>query len=356
MPNYTFNDLTGKRFGRLLVIERAGHNKHGQILWLCKCDCGKVTKVISGSLTDGRTTSCGCLGAENRLKANLKEIKPGQRFGRLTVSYRVGSNISGQATWYCNCDCGGYTIASGSALRSGHTKSCGCISRGKTRERALQAVAEGKFATKTHGLSGHVLYRKWANMINRCYNPKDKNYKNYGGKKDHPTKITKFWYDPDRIPSGESIDVKGLKEFIRWAYDEGGFYDQPKDTPHSEMLSIERKDPNGDYCPENCTFIPLWKQQMNKRNTMYLYTEDGKRPLVDVAKDYNIDSAKLRFKYLSENWHNDAIIYSAKHQDEEIHRTNEHVMYPYLNKDGFGVLIPTINNKFFKDRENKNNI
>ena len=94
---------------------------------------------------------------------------------------------------------------------------------------------------------------------------------------------------------------------------------------------------------------------MNKRNTMYLYTEDGKRPLVDVAKDYNIDSSKLRFKYLSESWHNDAIIYSAKHQDEEIHRTNEHVLYPYVNKDGFGVLIPTINNKFFKDRENKNN-
>ena len=53
-------DLTGQRFGRLVVLERA-ENKGRKPAWLCKCDCGKVVTVISDSLNAGRTNSCGCL-------------------------------------------------------------------------------------------------------------------------------------------------------------------------------------------------------------------------------------------------------------------------------------------------------
>ena len=57
-------DLIGQKFGRLTVIERCPRNKHGQDMWLCKCDCGKE-KVINGqSLRRGRTKSCGCLNSE----------------------------------------------------------------------------------------------------------------------------------------------------------------------------------------------------------------------------------------------------------------------------------------------------
>ena len=56
-----FEDLTGQRFGYLTVIKKAGKNKSDKILWLCKCDCGKL-KIIQGtSLKNGRTKSCGCL-------------------------------------------------------------------------------------------------------------------------------------------------------------------------------------------------------------------------------------------------------------------------------------------------------
>lgn len=57
-------DLTGEKFGRLLVQERAENSREGRAQWLCKCDCGKL-KVISGkSLREGKTKSCGCLHIE----------------------------------------------------------------------------------------------------------------------------------------------------------------------------------------------------------------------------------------------------------------------------------------------------
>ena len=57
-------DLTGKRFGRLTVIEQAGRGKYRHVLWKCVCDCGKETYVTSNQLVTGRTKSCGCLHEE----------------------------------------------------------------------------------------------------------------------------------------------------------------------------------------------------------------------------------------------------------------------------------------------------
>lgn len=55
-----FIDRTGDRFGRLLVIERAGRNNLKKVLWKCQCDCGNQTTVTAGSLVTGGTVSCGC--------------------------------------------------------------------------------------------------------------------------------------------------------------------------------------------------------------------------------------------------------------------------------------------------------
>ena len=54
-------DLTGQRFGRLTVIERDGWSNAWQTIWLCRCDCGNITRVERGNLVRGRTRSCGCL-------------------------------------------------------------------------------------------------------------------------------------------------------------------------------------------------------------------------------------------------------------------------------------------------------
>ena len=59
------NDLTGKRFGHLTVIEQTEERKHGCIIWRCLCDCGNETKVTSHNLVSGDTKSGGCLRKEN---------------------------------------------------------------------------------------------------------------------------------------------------------------------------------------------------------------------------------------------------------------------------------------------------
>jgi hypothetical protein len=59
-----FQDLTGQRFGRLLVVKRAKNNKHGNAMWLCLCDCGNKTIVCGCNLRAGTTQSCGCLHTE----------------------------------------------------------------------------------------------------------------------------------------------------------------------------------------------------------------------------------------------------------------------------------------------------
>ena len=68
-------DLTGKRFGRLVVIERAENNKCGNSMWICQCDCGNITKPIVGSsLKNGDTQSCGCLAKEVHSE-RMKQLK-----------------------------------------------------------------------------------------------------------------------------------------------------------------------------------------------------------------------------------------------------------------------------------------
>ena len=65
-------DLTGKRFGRLTVIEYVGKDKHGLLTWLCKCDCGDTSKVRTGDLLSGSAKSCGCLKREMVIEKNRK--------------------------------------------------------------------------------------------------------------------------------------------------------------------------------------------------------------------------------------------------------------------------------------------
>lgn len=60
----TIKDLTGKRFGRLIVLSRSENDKHGHSRWECKCECGKIRVINSGSLLSIKTKSCGCLRDE----------------------------------------------------------------------------------------------------------------------------------------------------------------------------------------------------------------------------------------------------------------------------------------------------
>lgn len=219
-------DLTGQRFGRLLVLGLSPESKTGRIRWRCLCDCGKEVDVNPASLMNGQTQSCGCLATEARKKVGASSKgRPskrlidltGKRFGRLTVQGRAENTKRGQVRWRCLCDCGKETIVLGVHLRSGHTQSCGCM--------GLQHATEAKIK---HGESKSKLYAVFQSMHRRCDSPTVKGYKYYGAK---GIRVCAEWED--------------FETFANWAKSHG----------YKEGLTIDRKDPNKGYEPENCEWV-----------------------------------------------------------------------------------------------------
>lgn len=72
-------DLTGQRFGRLTVIERAENGSDGAARWVCRCDCGKGVTVYSGNLRKGMTVSCGCFKREQTILRSTLHAGRGSR-------------------------------------------------------------------------------------------------------------------------------------------------------------------------------------------------------------------------------------------------------------------------------------
>lgn len=149
----------------------------------------------------------------------------GKIFSRLTVIERSGSDRFGNKLWNCLCVCGNYSIVSGVSLRSGKTKSCGCLQLD---------------SAKTHNLYNHVNYSTWNSMVNRCYSDKNSSYKNYGG--------------------------RGIKVCDEWSCQQFGLFNFNRDMgDRPKNMSLDRIDVNGDYCKENCRWVDSSMQGYNKR-------------------------------------------------------------------------------------------
>lgn len=117
----------------------------------------------------------------------------GQKFGRLTVLYRSGTDRNGKATWICRCDCGGMSTTITSHLRNGNTRSCGCLQKEKAAISAkkVQPLAAKLAPGNKHGyVHGHTslrlgpspTYSSWQAMLGRCIYPKSAGFYRYGGR------------------------------------------------------------------------------------------------------------------------------------------------------------------------------
>lgn len=157
----------------------------------------------------------------------------GQRFGRLVVVERSANSKSGKARWLCKCDCGNDTVVFSTSLVRGLTHSCGCLNREITSERF-----------STHRLSESRLHETWSDMKKRCYNPNSKSFSAYGG--------------------------RGIEVCEEWKDDFQSFYDWAISNGYKPGLTIERSDCDGNYCPDNCTWITIQEQQRNKHSQGYL--------------------------------------------------------------------------------------
>ena len=152
MPRY--EDLTGKKFGRLTVLEPTENkNKDGRRIWKCQCECGNIKFTTCQNLKRGHCTSCGCKNKEQITTighANAINIA-GQKFGKLTALYPAKEKLpySDSIAWVCECECGAQIITTTSALNSGNTQSCGCIHKSEGVELIKQFLQNNKIQFET---------------------------------------------------------------------------------------------------------------------------------------------------------------------------------------------------------------
>lgn len=120
------HDLTGQRFGKLLVISNEKTNGSAGCRWKCRCDCGKEA-VFSGTLLmTGKRSSCGCDAVKKYAFSDIS----GQKFNRLTALYPLDKRTAkGGLIWHCRCDCGNELDVPYNNLLYSNMRSCGCQRR-----------------------------------------------------------------------------------------------------------------------------------------------------------------------------------------------------------------------------------
>lgn len=252
-------DLTGKRFGKLTVLKEVERTKSasGRSVrnWLCQCECGNAVVKSTDVLRNGNTKSCGCY----RRNFKTKDLS-GVKFGRLMPISMKKNN--GMAIWSCKCDCGNTIDVRASSLLNGHTTSCGCYGRNRLGE-----------SKRIHSDTGKRLYKIYLGMKQRCYNPKQPSYKNYGGR---GITICEEW-------------LNDYSSFKKWSLKNG----------YSEQMTIDRIDNNKGYSPDNCRWTTR-KEQNNNTRRCVLITYNGEThnitqwsektgiPRGIIAKRYNL--------------------------------------------------------------------
>lgn len=184
----------------------------------------------------------------------------GKTFGRLTVIkfdcvYSSGRSKSKKRKWLCKCACGKTISVVTHDLKNNHTNSCGCYQREQT-SRAL----------RIHGMRHTKIYHVWLDMKQRCQNPNNSRYANYGG--------------------------RGIQVYNKWNEDFSVFLEYVSELPHyaEKGFTIDRIDVNGNYEPGNIRWTDMMTQASNKTSNHYITDTDGESlTIAEYARKYGMN-------------------------------------------------------------------
>lgn len=182
----------------------------------------------------------------------------GKVFHRLTVIEKGEPSPSNLERWTCQYSCGNRTLVIRGNLISGHTKSCGCLAKERTRE-----------AKTTHGLMGTYPreYKVWEAMKRRCLVPTDKSFPDYGG--------------------------RGIYVCGRWLNRFDLFMEDMGPRP-SDKHTLERVDNNRGYEPNNCRWETRDVQANNKSNNRRLTLNGKTKTITEWAKETGLSRSTIR--------------------------------------------------------------
>lgn len=178
----------------------------------------------------------------------------GCKFGRLKV-IAASETINKKRYWVCRCDCGKEKIVATTLLRSGITKSCGCLKIDNGRSKRI------------HGMRRHPAYIIWAKIIQRCTNPSVERYPQYGG--------------------------RGITICDAWRHNPGAFCQWAIENGFAVGLQIDRIDNDKGYSPENCRFVTVKQNCRNRSTTRWIEYKGTRKSAAEWAEEYGIPYSKM---------------------------------------------------------------
>lgn len=258
-----YHDLVGKHFTRWLVLRyvRSEYASGKNVIPVWLCRCDCGKEVEVWGSSLKTGKSRSCGCLARGLVMATRVDLTGKTFGRWTVLEHCRSE--GKRHFYrCRCECGTEKEVNAAYLRIGDSRSCGCLRDELTGNRR-----------RKHAQTGNATYRCWQNMLNRCRNRKLPNTQNYSG--------------------------RGITVCKRWEQYEGFLADMgPKPGPG---YSLERINNSGNYVPGNVKWATRKEQNRNKR-TNRLLTFNGKTLCLEAwAEEIKVQSRTL-WQRLRRGW------------------------------------------------------